>query len=299
MGHALARAFGEREVEYRVVGRNLDTLTREFPQGQAVRADFLSDEGVDAAAAGVETILYLAGAPYDHFEQHPVMTRNALQAAQRAGTKRFAHVAPVYSYGPARSNPVPESQPHVPNTRKGRYRLEQEQAVENAHGVDGLQTLILHLPDFYGPNADNSIANYFMREAIAGKSAPFIGSRDGEREFLYVPDAAEPFLRLVEDDGAYGRCWNLGGVAPIAAADFARLVFEALGTKPRVQYVPKIGLQAFGLFNPTMRELAEMYYLSEGGFILDDSELIARTGGARKTPYAQGISETIAWMRHP
>lgn len=296
IGHALAPALRSRGISYRAVGRDAARLRREFPEATAVHADFLSGEGVGEAAQGVETVIYLAGAPYDHFEQHPIMMRNALNAARAAGVKRFVHVAPVYSYGPARIRPVPESQPHVPNTRKGRWRLEQEQAVLDAHGSE-MQTLILHLPDFYGPHADNSIANYFMTEAVAGKPATFVGPLKALREFIFVPDVAEPLLQLAALPDAYGRCWNLGAAGPITGREFSDLTYSALGAPPKPRAVPKIALQMFGLFNPFMRELAEMYYLYDSGFILDDSQLAAKLGGLKKTSYEQGVRRTVCWLK--
>ena len=297
VGHALSAALDRRGSQYRVVGRDLEKLRHEFPYVRCMRADFLSGEGVQEAAEAADTIFYLAGAPYEHFERHPIMVRNALAAAQKAGVKRFIHIAPVYSYGPAAIRPVPESQPHEPNTRKGRWRLEQEQAVLDAGGKSGMRTAIVHLPDFYGPYAGNSLANYFIREALQRKAATFIGPLDAQREFVYVPDVAEPLLAIAANEDVYGRCWNLGAVAPIRARDFTNLVYSQLGTKPNTRSVPKIALQLFGLFNPSMRELAEMYYLYDSDFILDDSALNAKLGGLRKTPYETGVRDTLEWMK--
>ncbi len=295
MGSALAPALEERGIEYRVVGRDAARLTRDFPRAQAMRADFFSGEGVVAAAAGVDTIFYLAGAPYTEFYKHPVMVSHALDAAWRAGVKRFVHIAPVYSYGPPRTRPVPESQTHAPNTRKGNFRSEQERLVLQRNG-DGLATMVVHLPDFYGPFADLSYANVFMREALASKTASFIGPLDVQREFVYVPDVADPLLRLAALDDAYGRCWNLGGRS-IAARAFVESVFAALGTRPKYRSIPKFALQIIGLGSPFVREVAEMYYLFDSGFVLDDSALEQRLGGYAKTPFPEGIAATVDWMR--
>ncbi|HTU80514.1 MAG TPA: NAD-dependent epimerase/dehydratase family protein [Candidatus Acidoferrales bacterium] len=221
IGHSLAPVLEGRGIAYRVVGRDPERMRREFPRAQASSADFLSGDGATEAANGIDTIVYLAGAPYTNFEQHPVMTGNALRAAREAGVKRFVHVAPVYSYGPAASAQVPESVAHEPTTKKGRFRLEQERLVLSADG-QGMRTLVMHLPDFYGPHADNGFANYFMREAVAGKPATFIGPLDVKRDFAFVPDAAEPLLDLAGLDDAYGSCWNLGGFAPIAGNEACR-----------------------------------------------------------------------------
>ena len=150
IGRALAPALDECGIAYRAVGRNVARLAAIFPRSQAMEADFFTGSGVVAAAQGVDTIFYLAGAPYTEFYKHPVMVNHALDAAWRAGVKRFVHIAPVYSYGPARKLPVPETQTHAPNTRKGSFRLEQERAVLKRHG-DGLATIVVHLPTSTAP----------------------------------------------------------------------------------------------------------------------------------------------------
>lgn len=280
VGTALAAALAKDGIPFREVGRS-----------KAFRADFFTGEGVREAAQDADTVFYLAGAPYTEFFKHPIMVRNALDAAQQAGVQRFVHVAPVYSYGRAQTVSVPETQPHDPRTRKGRYRLEQEQAVLELNS-DRMRTMVVHMPDFYGPHADLSYANAFIAEAAAGKAASWIGPLDAQREFIFTGDIAEPLLRLAADDGAYGRCWNLGG-QKIRARDFADAVFGAMGKSPKYRSIPRPVLQIVGLFVPLMREVAEMYYLFEG-FVLDDSALRERIGAWPKTPFEKGIAETIA-----
>ncbi|HEY1883937.1 MAG TPA: NAD-dependent epimerase/dehydratase family protein [Candidatus Cybelea sp.] len=295
IGHSLASELQSLGIPYRAVGRDPERLRGDFPGAAIATADFFTKEGVGDAAAGIDTIFYLAGAPYTEFFKHPIMVRNALDAARAPGVKRFVHVTPVYSYGPPLARPVPESQPHVPSTRKGRFRLEQEQAVLQRN-APGFATMVVHLPDFYGPHAELSYANAFVREALSGKTASFIGPLDVQREFLFVPDAAAPLLALAALDDAYGRCWNLGGES-IGARDFANAVFAALGKPPKYRSVPKWVLQIAGIGMPLMREVAEMYYLFDSGFTLDDAALRARLGEWRKTPLADGIAQTTAWMR--
>ncbi|MGA9944808.1 MAG: NAD-dependent epimerase/dehydratase family protein [Candidatus Cybelea sp.] len=297
VGQALAPALEQRAIAYRTVGRDVARLQRDFPHSQALEADFFSGEGVAAAAQGVQTIFYLAGAPYTEFYRHPVMIRNALDAARAAGVKRFVHVAPVYSYGLPQTRPVPESHPHSPNTRKGRFRLEQELAVLEQNG-NGFATMVVHLPDFYGPRADLGYANVFMREALSGKTASFIGPLSAQREFVYVPDVADPILRLAALDDAYGRCWNLGGRS-VEARAFVNDVFAAIGRRPKYRSIPRLMLQIMGLGSPMMREVAEMYYLFDRSFVLDDGALQQRLGGYAKTPMPHGIATTVAWMQNP
>ena len=57
-------------------------------------------------------------------------------------------------------------------------------------------------------------------------------------------------------------------------------------------------LQIMGLGSPMMREVAEMYYLFDSSFVLDDGALQQRLGGYAKTPMRQGIATTLAWMQN-
>jgi nucleoside-diphosphate-sugar epimerase len=277
IGHALVPLLEAQGVAVRVVGRDAAKLERNFPHAEARTADLLTGERLDAAVEGIDTIFYLAGTPYTHFEQHPVMTRFALAAAQRAGVKHFVHITNVYAYGTALSRSVPETQPRVPSTRKGRWRLEQEQLIEAAHGAHGLSTTIAHLPDFYGPNADNGLFNVYLSDAVAGKTGTFVGVPNAEREFIYVPDAATVLLALAAHDEAYGERWNIPGTATTA-----RTVVEIAASQLGVAKV---------------RELAEMYYLADSGFVLDGTKLHERIGAFPPTSLEDGIAATIAWMR--
>jgi len=55
-------------------------------------------------------------------------------------------------------------------------------------------------------------------------------------------------------------------------------------------------VRALGLFNPLMRELAEMAYEFEEPFVLDTTKYES-TFGAAGTPLAGALASTIAWYR--
>ena len=62
----------------------------------------------------------------------------------------------------------------------------------------------------------------------------------------------------------------------------------------KLRVVGKTMLRLIGLFNPFMREMVEMNYLMTEPLIMDDSALQRLIGPIRKTPYAQGIRQTLA-----
>jgi len=71
-------------------------------------------------------------------------------------------------------------------------------------------------------------------------------------------------------------------------------IFAQVGRKPKYMVAGKTMLRIFGLFNPMVRELVEMHYLLTSPVILDDTRLKNLLGELPKTPYKQGIRQTMA-----
>jgi hypothetical protein len=56
-------------------------------------------------------------------------------------------------------------------------------------------------------------------------------------------------------------------------------------------------LRVIGLFNPLLREMVEMHYLLTEPVIMDDTALQKLIGPIAKTPYPEGIRQTLAAAR--
>ena len=157
IGRACADEFERRGTPLTVTGRDEVRLAHSFGDRAEIRAADLADiDKTEAALRGAGAAVYCAGHPCPQFEQHPVLARSALEAARRAGVSRMVVVSSVYSYGHPRTSPVSADHRREPETRKGRYLRQQEDAALEADGRGGLRTAVLHLPGFYGPNADLS-----------------------------------------------------------------------------------------------------------------------------------------------
>jgi hypothetical protein len=69
------------------------------------------------------------------------------------------------------------------------------------------------------------------------------------------------------------------------------------GRKPRIRVAGKTMLRVLGLFNPLMRELAEMNYLLTNPVLLDDSALRGLLGKIDKTSYDEGLRLSLEAAR--
>jgi len=300
IGPQVAAEFDRRGIPFRVVGRHrarLETAFGALPQAEVFEADLADLRSASAAARGVDTIVYTVGLPYPSHHLHPVLMRTVLEAAAAMQVRRLVLVSSVYAYGVPRTSRVAETHARMPDTRKGQYRKEQEDLVLEAHRKGPLEGLVVRLPDFYGPGADNSLADLIFRAALAGKTANWVGPVNAPHEFVFVPDTGAAIADLAGCADCYGEAWNYGGPAEINTLDFITRVYRALGRAPKYRTVGRGILKVMGWFNPLYRELIEMLYLQETPVILDDSKLQAKMGPPHKTPYDEGIRKTLEWMR--
>src|SRR6516165_11875362 len=159
IGHSIAAALRTNQQPYRVVGRSRDSLQRDFvsdPLAEIVTWNPDDLSSVILAAKDIETIVYLVGVPYDHFELHPQLMRKTLEGAIAAGVPRLLLIGTVYPYGLAQTSRVPEDHPRNPHTFKGRMRKEQEDLLLAADAAGKIHGAVLRLPDFYGPGVNKS-----------------------------------------------------------------------------------------------------------------------------------------------
>lgn len=176
-------------------------------------------------------------------------------------------------------------------------RKQQEELVLEAHGRNGLQTSILRLSDFYGPHVESSLLHGVFQAAIDGSRANMIGPIDTPHEFVFVPDVGPVVAALVDEPRAYGRTWNFAGAGVTTQQEMVERIFTQAGRPPKIRVAGPLMVRALGLFNPLMRELVEMHYLHTTPVLMDDSALRGLLGEVRKTPYEEGIRETLESMR--
>lgn len=295
VGRAIARVLREHGRAYRIIGRSRESLEKFFGKGSPVEWRTWNADAASAAAAleGVDSAIYLVGLPYDRFELHPPLMRATLEGAVAAGVKRMLLIGTVYPYGLPQTPTVDETHPREPHAFNARMRKEQEDLLLAAHG-HGIETVLLRLPDLYGPGMEKSYLFAQFANAPHGKRATMIGPVDVRHEWAFIPDCASVAVRVLDDPRTYGAFWNYGGPGEITQRQFSDKIYAACGHKPNYFVVNKLMLQLFGIFNPEMRRMAEMNYLMSDPIIMNDDRLKHLLGDLPKTSYDEGIRLTLA-----
>ena len=292
IGKSIANELRAQGRPYRVVGRSRESLERTFGSDPlAVVVTWNPDDPVSvrAAAEGIDTIVYLVGAPYTQFELHPILMRATLDGAIAAGVANMLLIGTVYPYGAAQTTPVREDHPRAPQTFKGRKRKEQEDLLLAEDRAGRIHGAVLRLPDFYGPGVSSSFLAELFTKGVERKTATLIGPIDRAHEYVYVPDVGPIVARLIDEPRAYGRVWHLAGAAVTTPKAMVERVERGIGRPLKTLVAGKTMLRLLGLFNSLVRETVEMNYLMTEPLILDDSALRELLGPIHKTSYDEGV----------
>jgi UDP-glucose 4-epimerase len=154
------------------------------------------------------------------------------------------------------------------------------------NNVFGVRACSLRLTNVYGPrqlikhNRQGFIA-WFIRLAIENREIQIYGDGSQLRDFVYVDDAADAFLRAAATDASNGQVFNVGGMAPVSHRDLVELLVSIAGS----------GRYRFVEWPP------EKKAIDIGDFYADSSRIERALGWKPTTPLRQGLHQTIEFYR--
>ncbi|ASJ57519.1 epimerase [Brevibacillus formosus] len=303
-GAAILEELINRGIETIAFGRSRQKLEQMASElGNPVHlslavGDAFRSQDVVAASEGADVLFHCANVPYHEMVNKLIPLGEAImEAANKRGLKVVA-VDGIYPYGRKQMESVTEEHPKQPHTKKGKIRLAFEQMLFSSRW-DHARTMIVRLPDYYGPTANQASYLGSTLEAIAaGKPGLFIGNMHVPREFVYLPDAAKMIVELASREFAYGQNWHIPGGGIISGRDIVRIAQKASGTVKPVIPLGKIGLSLLGMFVPVMKEVVEMLYLTEKPLILSGEKYKRLIGPIPATNFEEGITATIQHLQN-
>jgi UDP-glucose 4-epimerase len=150
----------------------------------------------------------------------------------------------------------------------------------------GVRACSLRLTNVYGPRQlirhnRQGFIGWFIRLAIEDREIQVFGDGSQMRDFVYVDDAVDAFLRAGACPASDGEVFNVGGLEPIAHKDLVALLLDVAGTG-RVTYVP---------WPPEKKQI------DIGSFYADSSKLAAACGWTPRVTLREGFARTIEFYR--
>ncbi len=191
-----------------------------------------------AAKAGVRPSIL---APLEYMDVNVNGTVSLLEAARRAGVRRFVFGSSSSIYGNQTKMPFAEtddvSQPISPYAAS---KHSGELLAYTYHHLYGLEVACLRFFTVYGPRQRPDLAIHkFTQLALAGQPIPLYGDGSTRRDYTFVADIVRGIAQVIELPGLSYEIVNLGGGGPVTLLDMARAVEQALGKPLEIKFLEK------------------------------------------------------------
>ena len=295
MGYALVRELVSRGIEVVAFARGEVRLKALFEKESNISiyvGDALVKENVSQAAKDVDVIFHAVNFPYPVWDATHLLVIDILIHVANAQQAKIALVDNIYAYGAASKEAISEDTQKDPHTKKGKIRL----AMEDKLKASNVPSMIVHFPDFYGPFAESTMLHETLKNVVQHKSANFVGSTHVAREFIYTYDGAKAMVELALRESTYNQNWNIPAAYPITGDELIQIIREETGYEKPIRTVSKTMIRFIGLFQPFMREMVEMMYLTETPVVLSGQKYESEIGPVPVTSYQNGIRETVKSM---
>jgi UDP-glucose 4-epimerase len=225
--------------------------------------------------------------PYADLEINCRSQLSILEACRKSNPRvKVVFAGTRQVYGKPDSLPVTEAHLVRPVDVNGINKA----AGENYHilynNVFAVRACSLRLTNVYGPRQlirhnRQGFIGWFIRLALEGREIQIFGDGSQIRDFVYVDDAVDAFLRAGASDACNGHVFNVGGAEPISHRDLVSLLIDVAGTGS-VRYVPW----------PAEKKLIDI-----GSFYADSSRFRSAVGWEPRVSLRNGLARTLDYYR--
>jgi UDP-glucose 4-epimerase len=259
-------------------------------------ADIRNESAMDVLVRDQDVVFNLAGqvshidSMRDPFTDLDINCRAQLSMLE-ACRKHNSRVRVVYAgtrqvYGRPDRLPVDESHLVRPVDVNGVNKAAGEAYHLLYSQVFGLRACSLRLTSVYGPrqlirHSRQGFIGWFIRLAIEGREIQVFGDGSQLRDFVYVDDAVDAFMRAGASEECPGEVFNVGGDEPISHRDLVTLLVAEAGSGS-VRFVEW----------PEEKKRIDI-----GSFYSDSTRFRNMSGWRPRVALREGLARTIAFYR--
>lgn len=189
-----------------------------------------------AAQAGVR---YSLEAPEEYVMGNYVGTFNVLDVAKHCGIKKIVFASTSSVYGEEAVVPfVEDMRADMPVSLYAATKRGGEILANTYNHLYGIDIISLRFFTVYGPWGRPDMAPYlFTSKILAGEPITVFNNGEMRRDFTYIDDIVDGFVRAVER-GQGCQVYNLGNGEAVELMDFIRTIERVTGKEAKIEFAP-------------------------------------------------------------
>ena len=267
--------------------KNVDVFTGDIRDPHGVRIA-MADCNVVMHLAALVSIPFSYHSPDAFVETNVKGTLNVLQAARQQEVEKVIHTSTSEVYGTAQFIPITENHPLNAQSPYAASKIGADQIAMSFYRAFDTPVTVVRPFNTYGPRQSaRAVIPTIITQIANGYPAVKLGALEPTRDFTYVSDTVDAFLKVAESDHAVGEVINIGNNFEISIGETAQLISELMNTEIKIVADPE-------RLRPEKSEVNRLW--------ADNTKAKKLAGWEPKFSgregFRKGLSETIRWFTH-
>ena len=271
----------------------LDTIDKnKLKEIDVFTGDIRDPNGVRTAMKGVDEVFHLAAliaipfsyhSPDSYVDTNIKGTLNVLQAARDFDISRVLVTSTSEVYGTAQYVPIDEKHPYQGQSPYSATKIGADRLAESFYRSFELPVSIVRPFNTFGPRQSaRAVIPTIITQLLAGAKEIKLGSLTPTRDFNYVKDTAAGFIAISKSDKTIGEEINIATGQEISIGDLAKEIISQINPQAKIVCDEQ-------RLRPEKSEVNRL--------LGSNKKIKALTDWQQRYTFAEGIAETIAWMK--
>lgn len=271
----------------------IDTFDKNVKDSiEVVTGDIREYDGMKRIIKGQDVVFHLAALiaiPYSYLSPMAYVrtnvegTTNVLEACRDYDVQKVVHTSTSETYGTALYVPIDEKHPMQGQSPYSASKIGADKMAESFYKSFNTPIATLRPFNTYGPRQSaRAVIPTIISQILAGKKEIKLGSLTPTRDFNYVKDTAEAFIKVAESDKTIGEVINAGSNYEITIGDTVKKIIDIIGTDVKI-------LCDDERIRPEMSEVNRLW--------ADNTKIKQLTDWTPNYSIDRGLEETVKWIK--
>ncbi len=271
----------------------IDTFDKEVLNSIRVETgDIRELDGMNRIIKGQEVVFHLAALiaiPYSYLSPMAYVrtnvegTTNVLEACRNHDVQKIIHTSTSETYGTALYVPIDEKHPMQGQSPYSASKIGADKMAESFYRSFNMPITTLRPFNTYGPRQSaRAVIPTIISQVLAGKNEIKLGSLTPTRDFNFVKDTAEAFIKVAESDKTIGEVINAGSNYEISIGDTVKKIIDIIGRDVKIICDDE-------RIRPEKSEVNRLW--------ADNTKIKELTNWSPQYSIDDGLVETINWIK--
>lgn len=270
----------------------IDTLDKNIKNNiHVITGDIREYDGMKRIIKGQDVVFHLAALiaiPYSYLSPMAYIrtnvegTANVLEACREYDVQKIVHTSTSETYGTALYVPIDEKHPMQGQSPYSASKIGADKIAESYYRSFNTPIATIRPFNTYGPRQSaRAVIPTIISQILSGRTEIKLGSLTPTRDFNYVKDTAEAFIKIAESDKTIGEVINVGSNHEISIGDLVNKIIKL--SKRNVSIVCDEDR-----LRPEKSEVNRLW--------ADNNKIKQLTTWETQYSLDEGLAETIAWI---